>query len=363
MYVGSIPTPASRNMKKMILITLLLALSLSKSIFAHTHSISEPDLLEIIDLHSKQTLIASIKQGADLNKQDQLGITPLIKSADNNNAKFFKILLSAGADLSLADIGGMTPLHIAARNGNMEILALCIRNNPNLNLRDIEGWTPLMHAAINANANAVRTLILAGADVTMRDRNENSALVHAVMSNSAATVREVAVVKQNITSAQQEKARNYARNKKIVSLLDAIAQQDSEQIDENEYSVDEYAETEDEEDEEGEEGEESEKSEEEVVEIQEQWQYVIYLGSFKTAEGAYKYWQDNIKDIVPYEGEGHSLPAIVKSHGEISRLYIGFFSQQELAEDIYNILTEDNKPCKVLRNLVKAPGDAQALIY
>ncbi|GFZ86517.1 hypothetical protein RLOatenuis_6750 [Rickettsiales bacterium] len=299
-------------------------------------------------------MIASIKQGADLNKQNELGITPLIKAADNNNVKFFKILLSAGADLSLADIGGMTPFHIAARNGNMEILALCIRNNANLNLRDIEGWTPLMHAAINANANAARALILAGADVTMRDRNENSALVHAVMSNSAATVREVAAVKQNITSAQQEKARNYARNKKIVSLLDAIAQQDSEQTDDNEYSAGEYAETED---------EKSEKSEEEVVQIQEQWQYVIYLGSFKTAEGAYKYWQDNIKDIVPYEGEGHSLPAIVKSHGEISRLYIGFFSQQELAEDIYNILTEDNKPCKVLRNLVKAPGDAQALIY
>jgi ankyrin repeat protein len=330
-------------MKKVILIIVLIIIFLSESILAYDYSILEPDLIEIIDAGNKQALITSINQGADLNKQNELGITPLIRAVDGNNTKFFKILLSAGADLSLADIGGITPIHIAARSGNMEILILCIRNKADLNIRDIEDWTPLMHAAINANAGAIRALILAGADIEMLDRNENSALVYAVMSNSVATVREIVRVKQNIISAQQEKARNYARSKKIINLLDTIIQHDSDYIDSDKYSSDEYKE------------EVSEEVSEEVTEIQEQeqWQYVIYLGSFRATEGAYKYWQENIKDIISY---GHSLPAIVNSHDKVSRLYIGFFSQQELAEDICNILTRDNKPCKVLKSLVKGSG-------
>jgi CubicO group peptidase (beta-lactamase class C family) len=55
-----------------------------------------------------------IKAGADLNKKDQYGSTPLIIAATFGRVEVAEALITAGANLNIPDNLGSTPLHIAA---------------------------------------------------------------------------------------------------------------------------------------------------------------------------------------------------------------------------------------------------------
>ena len=52
--------------------------------------------------------------GADLNRADQYGRTPLYYAAENGKREVVALLLKLGADRGKADKGGQTPLDVAA---------------------------------------------------------------------------------------------------------------------------------------------------------------------------------------------------------------------------------------------------------
>ena len=74
-------------------------------------------------LHWVKVLIAA---GADVNKADWDGETPLYRAACNNNEAVVKALIAAGADVNKADDDGETPLWYAARNGHEAVVKVLI---------------------------------------------------------------------------------------------------------------------------------------------------------------------------------------------------------------------------------------------
>jgi predicted regulator of amino acid metabolism with ACT domain len=66
--------------------------------------------------------------GADVNRVDKYGNTPLSWAAYEGYEEIVKLLLSAGADVNLADKVGQTPFWIAADKGHLEIARLLIAN-------------------------------------------------------------------------------------------------------------------------------------------------------------------------------------------------------------------------------------------
>lgn len=60
-------------------------------------------------------------------------------------------MLTSGADVNRVDYFGRSPLYIAARNGNEKIAQLLIDNGADVNLGDKTGKTPLERARERGN--------------------------------------------------------------------------------------------------------------------------------------------------------------------------------------------------------------------
>ena len=109
--------------------------------------------------------------GADLNRANQAGITPLHTSIFLNNIPVAKMLIDRGASIEGASKSGATPLMAAALCGRQEIARYLIEKGANVNARSKTGLTPL-HFAVDQfypEPSIVRMLLERGADVEARD--------------------------------------------------------------------------------------------------------------------------------------------------------------------------------------------------
>jgi len=73
--------------------------------------------------------------------------TPLIWASEMGSVACANILLVAGADPNKVECDGWSPLHRAARNGHLEVTELLLGHGANLYQRDSKGLTPLDWAA------------------------------------------------------------------------------------------------------------------------------------------------------------------------------------------------------------------------
>lgn len=98
--------------------------------------------LQAAILQGKLELVeALIKDGADLNKKDPYGSTPLIVAATFGKTEAALALIQAGADLTISNNQGSTPLHIAAFFCYPNIVQALLNNGANKHLRNNNGAT------------------------------------------------------------------------------------------------------------------------------------------------------------------------------------------------------------------------------
>ena len=65
-----------------------------------------------------------LSHGADINAQDNSGLTALMEAVDADSSETVKLLLEHGADAALKNNQDMTALAIAIKQGNNELQAL-----------------------------------------------------------------------------------------------------------------------------------------------------------------------------------------------------------------------------------------------
>nr|XP_022289772.1 transient receptor potential cation channel subfamily A member 1 homolog isoform X3 [Crassostrea virginica] len=132
-----------------------------------------------------------VKNGADLNRGDKYGLTPLHYAAMRGNELATKELLQFnGINIEAEDKQGMTALHMAATHNSVEITRMLIEAGAQLRCKDNEDLTPLHCAASEGNIEIVQLLFQAGAKqdgwvtisnmVTDRDCDQNTCLHLAV---------------------------------------------------------------------------------------------------------------------------------------------------------------------------------------
>ncbi|XP_078341793.1 transient receptor potential cation channel subfamily A member 1 homolog isoform X1 [Crassostrea virginica] len=132
-----------------------------------------------------------VKNGADLNRADKYGLTPLHYAAMRGNELATKELLQFnGIHIEAEDKQGMTALHMAATHNSVEITRMLIEAGAQLRCKDNEDLTPLHCAASEGNIEIVQLLFQAGAKqdgwvtisnmVTDRDCDQNTCLHLAV---------------------------------------------------------------------------------------------------------------------------------------------------------------------------------------
>ncbi len=114
---------------------------------------------------------ALIAKKANVNATNAFGVTPLTEAARLSNARLVKMLLDAGAKVDSANPDGETALMTAISGGDLSVVQLLVDAGANVNtVEKFHNQTPLMYAAA-ASRNAskmVKLLLSKGADVKPR---------------------------------------------------------------------------------------------------------------------------------------------------------------------------------------------------
>jgi len=100
-----------------------------------------------------------------VNAQLDEGLSALMIAASTGCSGMVPVLLAAGADGNKGDVYGNTPLIVAAFNDHAESVKALIAGRVNVNQRSKIGVTALIGAAQRGYAEVVRVLLAAGADV------------------------------------------------------------------------------------------------------------------------------------------------------------------------------------------------------
>jgi ankyrin repeat protein len=108
--------------------------------------------------------------GADPEKEDMYGNTPLITAVRANYPVIAEKLIRYGASVSKADRYGYTPLHHAASLGNLEMADMLLYYDSNIESQDKDGNSPLMTGVCYGYSDIADLLLQSGADPNTRDR-------------------------------------------------------------------------------------------------------------------------------------------------------------------------------------------------
>ena len=112
-----------------------------------------------------------IKEGENVNVQDENGNTPLHWAALRGRVEVIKFLIKKGASVNAKNQWGVTPLHWAALHGDVEVAKLLIKKRADINAKDndgffYEGYRPLDYARKYGHKDMITYLKSVGAKST-----------------------------------------------------------------------------------------------------------------------------------------------------------------------------------------------------
>lgn len=144
-------------------------------------NIAADDLLFLIDNDEDRPLRELLARGLDPDRRLGGGLSFLMVTVAVGFVNVSRAFIDGGADVNKRDDKGLTPLmHAARRCETLDCLQLLIEKEAQLDAQDDDGRTALMHAAANAApeqaVRAVPFLLAQGADVTLTDKDGRTAL-------------------------------------------------------------------------------------------------------------------------------------------------------------------------------------------
>ena len=175
----------------------------------------------------QETVRWLLREGADINLQDDGGDTALHYAIEENAVEMVDLLLEYGADPEIYDetwgnaldnacrggeitiakliidsgmdidapswynYSSRSALHLVARFGPIESVEFLVANKANIDKQDDDGGTPLMTAISVGSTSAIRVLTDAGADLDLQDEGGCSALHWAAARGDASTIKEL----------------------------------------------------------------------------------------------------------------------------------------------------------------------------
>jgi ankyrin repeat protein len=115
--------------------------------------------------------------GADVNRAEYTGCTPLFIAAQNGHESLVRCMVKEfGADINQANKDGCTPLFIAAQKGNESVVRCIVKEcGADVNKSARDGSTPLMVAAHEKHDKIATFLLKYGADAQISGQFGNAA--------------------------------------------------------------------------------------------------------------------------------------------------------------------------------------------
>lgn len=138
------------------------------------------------DLEQDLEMIEEIPE-AEIDLQDEQGMTPLLRAIDQDQPKHAIELLKRGANPNITDKNGTHPFVAAVVMGEPALIEILLQKDidPNMPM-DLIGTTPLMIASMENQKELVELLVEAGALIDQQNQEGRSALMMAAdMGNTS----------------------------------------------------------------------------------------------------------------------------------------------------------------------------------
>ena len=105
------------------------------------------------------------------------------------HAEVTQTLLKNGVDVNKMTNRGLTPLHIAAWEGKFEVVKIILSYDPNLEITTPDGESALTIATFTGHTEVIRLLLEAGANINHRTKAKKFALQYAAEGNREDVLR------------------------------------------------------------------------------------------------------------------------------------------------------------------------------
>lgn len=125
-----------------------------------------------------------VARGADVNAENQNGVTPLILAVAENKADAVAALLAHDPDVDKFTSLNETPLLIAVKNNFFSIAEMLLRAGADINLADMYGAVPLHYASLYGLTGMADMLIYYDADLNARTQDGSTPLMASVWAGS-----------------------------------------------------------------------------------------------------------------------------------------------------------------------------------
>jgi quinoprotein dehydrogenase-associated probable ABC transporter substrate-binding protein len=107
-----------------------------------------------------------VEKGADVNRPDPQGWTPLLNAARQRKDAMIKLLIELGADVNRPDGSGLTPIVAAAMRDHVPSIKVLVENGADIEQPGPQGFRPLALSIAESKYEAAKALMENGADVS-----------------------------------------------------------------------------------------------------------------------------------------------------------------------------------------------------
>jgi ankyrin repeat protein len=147
------------------------------------------DLATLIQADDTKLALAQIQAGADVNRAQPDGTTPLIWAMNRGEYEIAEALIARKADVNAHNQFGATPLTEAARKSDRRLVKMLLDAGAKVDSANPDGETALMAAIGTGDVSTVKTLIDAGANVNnIEEFHDQTPLMYAATSNRNAAL-------------------------------------------------------------------------------------------------------------------------------------------------------------------------------
>ncbi|KAL8597549.1 hypothetical protein ACOMHN_033420 [Nucella lapillus] len=140
--------------------------------------------LEASRVCHSDTMELLIHYGADVNTLNKQGDTPLLEALRKGHSDSVKLLIVHGADVNIQNKQGDTPLLEASRSGHSDTVKVLIDHGADVNIQNKQGYTPLLEASREGHSDTVELLIDHEADVSVNTNDSTISILHQIPSKS-----------------------------------------------------------------------------------------------------------------------------------------------------------------------------------